>query len=153
MKNKNLLIELLDKHGKILCTYAPKTKKYWVGVYDSQSKEDVETLKTKDFMEVGYYFLIDDMSGEPLALTSIGDQWGKLGFNDRISRIDRKATKPNTLIYNNHVFSVVFVPPSKIKYFLDNESVWNFLKGTKKTERNTILENARLLKKVYSFKY
>lgn len=152
-KEKNVLNELLDKHGKFLCSYSPVLKKFWL-VNDDADFEGVYKLKTLDFNEVGYYFLVDSNNGEPLILTSIGDQWGNKGFNDRISRIDRKATKQNKLIHENHsAFDVVFVPPSKIKYFLDTESVWNFLKGTKKTERNTILENARLIKKVYTFKY
>ena len=155
---ENILEKLLLKHGTDLCSYVPKRHEYLLETnHDFKGKkaeERLEEIRTKDFLEVGYYFIVDSSTGEPLIITSIGDQWGRLGFNDRISRIQRKATKQNTQIYNNHyMVDIVFVPPSKIKHFTDNESVWNFLKGTKKTERNTILENARLIKKVYTFKY
>lgn len=159
MKKEKLLIDLMGKSGTLLCSYSPKINTFYKGIDDIPAKdmmtsEETENLKAKYFTKVGYFFVFDSITGEALALTAIGDQWNKYGFNDRINRIRRKATKQNTSIYNNHDrIDIYLVEPSNIKNITDNESVWNFLKGTKKTERNTILENARLIKKAYSFKY
>lgn len=143
------LSDLVRKHGDFIASYDIQEKELVDGK-GSTEKSDISKLKNETFNQVGYYFITDRDFRDVLMITSIGDQIGKLGFNDRISRINRRATSINRFIAdNNRVVNIMFVPPSKIKYFIEPASIFLKLKGVKKTERNTILENTRFIKISY----
>lgn len=148
--------------SKLVMKYGTPIAKYYIGSDrlttpdGTGTKEDIKNIQNVDFTKVGYYFIIDEMEPyDVLAISSIGDQTTKLGFNDRISRIRRGATKVNRSIINNHDYiTIVFVPAKNIKHILKPASKWaNKITKMKKTERNTILENMRFIKSRYHLFY
>jgi len=152
MKIENAkLKDLVLKHGEKIAIY---NIPYDI-VFDSKRSygvDDVHIVKRQLFLKVGYYFILDDRESEVLTVSSIGDQLGNtMGFNDRISRIRRRATATNRFISENYdeIF-IYFIPADKIKYITEPASKWLAkFKKMKKTERNTLLENTRFIKLNY----